>query len=231
MIGTIVNAAAVLVGGLLGLLLRGGIPQRLRDTVMQGLGLCVLIIGMRGAVATSDVMVLIVSIVAGGLLGEWINIEAHLAHMGERMEKRFTHTDAPEGQFAQAFMTASLMFCVGALAVVGPMDSGLRGDNTTLFVKAALDFVTALFFASAMGPGVLLGAVTVLCYQGAIALCARAIAPWMTEGVVAEMGAVGGLLILAIGMNMLGITKVRVGNLLPAMFVPMLYLPLMGLFS
>lgn len=229
MIGTLINVAAILLGTLLGVLLRRGIPARLRDTVMQGLGLCVILIGISGAVQTADTMCVIVSMVAGGLIGGAINIERQLDRLGKAAEHRFAK-DGEGGGFANAFVTASLVYCVGAMAIVGAMDSGLRGDHATLIAKSALDGVSAIFFASTLGPGVALSALAVLVYQGAIALLATWLAPLLTDPIINEMSAVGGLLIVAIGLNMLYDKHLSVGNLLPAIFVPMAYLPLSALF-
>lgn len=227
MIGTLINMVAILAGSALGLLLRKGIPDRLRDTVMQGLGLCVLLIGASGALKTADTMCVIISIVVGGLIGAAVNIERQLERLGEAAEKKFAHS---EGGFANGFVTASLVYCVGAMAIVGSMDSGLRGDHATLIAKSALDGVSAIFFASALGPGVALSAVAVFVYQGAIALLATWIAPLLTEPIITEMSAVGGLLIIGIGLNMIYDKHISVGNLLPAIFVPMAYIPIMNLF-
>ena len=227
MIGTLINMVAILAGSALGLLLRKGIPDRLRDTVMQGLGLCVLLIGASGALKTADTMCVIISIVVGGLIGAAVNIERQLERLGEAAEKKFAHS---EGGFANGFVTASLVYCVGAMAIVGSMDSGLRGDHATLIAKSALDGVSAIFFASALGPGVALSAVAVFVYQGAIALLATWIAPLLTDPIIIEMSAVGGLLIIGIGLNMIYDKHISVGNLLPAIFVPMAYIPIMNLF-
>jgi len=228
MLGTCVNAAAILAGGGLGLLLRGGIPERLRETIMQGLGLCVLLIGLRGALGTGDVMVVIASVVVGALLGETLRIEDRMERLGDSVQRLLTK-DADRG-FTQGFMTASLVYCVGAMAIVGALDGGLRGEHGTLFAKSALDGVSAVFFASAMGPGVLLSALPVLIYQGVLALSARVVAPVLSEGVMREMAAVGGLLIVGIGLNLLQIAKIRIGNLLPAIFIPVVYYPVIQLF-
>ena len=225
MLGVGINVATVLLGGALGLLLGRRVAQRLRDTVMQGLGLCVLVIGALSALETADVLALIVSCVLGGFLGEWINIEKRLENLGGRAERLLTRGEA-RGTFVQGVMTASLGFCVGAMSVVGSLESGLSGDHATLIAKAALDGVGAVFFAAAMGPGVLLSALVILLYQGAIALSASLVAPLLSQAVVTEMSAVGGALIVGIGLNMLGVAKIRVGNLLPAVFVPLVYVPL-----
>ena len=225
MVGVIINVAAVLAGGTLGLLLGGRVPQRLRETIMQGLALCILLIGAQGALETANVLAVIVCMVAGGLLGEALDIEKRLESLGALAERKFAH-GGQNGRFAQGFITASLLFCVGAMAVVGSLNAGLTGDNSTLIAKAALDLVTAVFFAAALGPGVLLAAAAVLVYQGAIALMAGWLAPVLTDEIVTEMSAVGGLLIMGLSFNMLGMAKIRVGNLLPAIFLPILYFPI-----
>ena len=225
MVGVIINVAAVLAGGTLGLLLGGRVPQRLRETIMQGLALCILLIGAQGALETANVLAVIVCMVAGGLLGEALDIEKRLESLGALAERKFAH-GGQNGRFAQGFITASLLFCVGAMAVVGSLNAGLTGDNSTLIAKAALDLVTAVFFAAALGPGVLLAAAAVLVYQGAIALMAGWLAPVLTDAIVTEMSAVGGLLIMGLSFNMLGMAKIRAGNLLPAIFLPILYFPI-----
>ncbi|HIT68873.1 MAG TPA: DUF554 domain-containing protein [Candidatus Aphodomonas merdavium] len=224
MVGVLINVAAVLAGGLLGLALGKRVPQHLRDTVMQGLGLCVLVIGAQGALATQNVMILIVSAVLGGLVGEVVDIEKRLEGLGARTERALTHGKGG-GRFTQGFMTASLVFCVGAMSIVGSLEAGLAGDNDTLIAKAALDGVGAVFFAAALGPGVLMSAAAILVYQGAIALLAGVLSPVLSDPAVNEMSAVGGMLVAAIGINMIGAAKIRVGNLLPAVFVPVAYFP------
>lgn len=228
MIGTLINTALVLIGGGLGLLLRKGIPERIRDTIMQGLSLTVMLIGISGAIKTNDVLCVIVSIVVGGLIGGLLDIEKQLDKLGKFAEKKLS---SEEGSVAKGFVTASLIFCVGAMAIVGAMDSGIRGDHSTLIAKGVIDAVTSVFLAATLGPGVLLSAVAILVYQGAIALLSIWIAPILTETVICEMGATGGLLVLGIGYNLLFPNqKIKVGNLLPAIFVPLLYLPIAGLF-
>ncbi len=231
MIGSLINCAAILVGSAIGLLLRGGISQRFRDTVMQGLALCVALIGMQGALRTVNVMVTILCMVIGGLIGEGINIERRLEQLGARAQRLFARRGGEDHRFSQAFVTASLVYCVGAMAIVGALDSGLRGDHTTLIAKSALDGISAVIFASTLGAGVALSGLAVLLYQGAIALFAGQIAGVLTQDVIREMSAVGGLLIIGISINMLGIAKLRVGNLLPAIFLPAVCLPVMALIA
>lgn len=229
MIGTLINAAAIVAGTLLGLLLRKGIPQRMRETVMQGLALCVVLIGVSGAIKAGDTMCVIVSMVVGGLLGSAVNIELRLEQLGDFAQRKLLRGQE-DNTFAKGFVTASLVYCVGAMAIVGSMDSGLRGDHSTLIAKSALDGVSAIFFASTLGAGVGMSAVAVFVYQGAIALLATWIAPLLTDPIINEMSAVGSLLIIAIGLNMMYDKHISVGNMLPAIFVPMAYVPLSALF-
>ncbi len=228
MIGTLINTAAILLGGAIGLLLRKGLRKDISDTVMQGLGLCVLLIGITGAIKTQNTLLVILSMVVGGVLGAWINIEKRLNRMGEYAQRRLVR-EGDGGSFAKGFVTASLVFCVGAMAVVGALDSGIRGDHSTLIAKAALAGVAALLFAGTMGPGVLLSALPVLVYQGLIALLGQWIAPILSDEVVREMSAVGGLLIVGLGLNMTVRTDIKVANLLPAVFVPLVYCPIAAL--
>lgn len=167
--------------------------------------------------------------VIGSLLGAWIDIELRLNNLGKAIERRVSPNGA-EGSVARGFVTASLVFCVGAMAIVGSMDSGLRGDHSTLIAKSILDGVFAIIFTSSMGWGVGLSALAVLVYQGAIAMLAMWIEPLLTTAIITEMSAVGGLLIMGIGLNMIYDKRIPVGNMLPAIFLPMAYLPLIGLF-
>lgn len=240
MIGTLINFAAIILGTAIGLLLRKGIPERLRDTVVQGQGLCVILVGLfstfksnaeTGGLIQADLTCVIICMVVGSLLGALIDIEKRLNNLGARIERKFAG-HAGEGSIAKGFVTASLVFCVGAMAIVGSIDSGLRGDHTTLISKSILDGVFSIFFASSLGIGVGLSAFAVLVYQGAIALLAQWIEPLLTEEIIMQMSAVGGLLIVGIGLNMVyDKHHIPVGNMLPAIFLPMAYIPLVGLFS
>ena len=220
MIGTLVHVAAVMLGSLLGLLLRKGLSQQLRTTLTTGMGLCVMLIGLKGAVGTSNEMLVILSIVLGGCIGVALKIEHRLNQLGEKLEKRFASHDS-DSNFGKGFVTASLMYCVGAMAIVGSMDSGLRGDHSTLFAKSILDGVSSIILTSTLGLGVMLSAASVLIYQGSIALLAQVVAPLLTEYAIQEMSAVGGLLIVGIGLNMIRKEHIPVGDLLPAIFVPL----------
>lgn len=219
MIGTLINAAAIIAGSLLGLLLRKGIPQQLKNTLVSGMGLCVLLIGVQGALGTGQVMLLILSVVIGGCIGVALQIEKRLDQLGQQLQKRFAQ--GSDDQFGKGFVTATLMYCVGAMAIVGSLDSGLRGDHTTLIAKSVLDGVNSIILASAMGPGVMLSAAAVLLYQGGIALLAQFVAPLLTDRAIAEMSAVGGVLIMGIGLNMIRREHIPVGDMLPAILLPL----------
>ena len=225
MTGTLINVATVLLGTAIGLLQRKGIPERMRDTVMQGQGLCVVLIGLTGAFQTTSAIGVIICMVVGSLLGAWIDIERRLGDLGASIENRVSGSKA-DGSLAKGFVSASLLFCVGSMAIVGSLEDGLSGDATTLIAKSVLDGVSAIFFASSMGVGVGLSAVAVLLYQGAITLMASWVGPFLSDAVINEMSAVGGLLIAGIGLNMIYDQKrIPVGNMLPAIFMPILYVP------
>lgn len=217
MLGTIVNFIAIILGGLSGVFFGKVFPDRLKATVIQGIALTVMIIGLQMALKTNSVLIIIASLVIGGIIGESINIEARLNDFGSYLEKKFSGKG--EGQFTKAFVTTSLIYCVGAMAIVGALEDGLNGNHSILFAKSALDGITAIIFSSSMGIGVLFAAAPVFLYQGSISLFAGLLQGVLSETVVAEMSAVGGLLIFGIGINMLGIKEIKVGNLLPGIFV------------
>lgn len=216
--GTIVNAAAVVVGASVGLI-RPQIRERTKSTILQGLSLAVILIGINmGLSDSSDILIVILSMVIGGLLGEWVDIEGGLLKFGQMVERR-THK-LSNGQFAEAFVASSLVFCVGAMTVVGAIQSGVKSSNTILFAKSLLDMFSALVFATTLGVGVVFSALVVFCYEGLIATVAYfAGAAIQNDAIIACMNATGGLLIIGIGINLMGLKKISVGNLLPAMFV------------
>ena len=232
MIGTLINVAAILVGSTIGLLLKRSFRQSMADVVMQGLGLCVMLIGFTGAIETDNVLLMILSVVVGGVIGSLIGIGRRLNDVGEYAQRKLIRAENCENNtFAKAFVTASLVFCVGAMAVVGALDSGVRGDHSTLIAKSALDGVASIVFASALGPGVMLSALPVLLYQGSIAVLGNLVAPLLGTLVVQEMSAVGGLLIIGVGLNMLIKSEIQVADLLPAIFIPTIYFPIASLFQ
>lgn len=227
-LGTVVNVATILVGGLIGIFSGKLLNERLKDTIMQALALVVLFIGISGIIAgvTKDdfsahyTMVIIISLVLGTLISSIIDIEKHLENFGTWCEKK---AGAYSANFAEGFVTASLVFCVGAMAIVGSLEDGLSGNFSTLFAKSAIDGVAALIFASTLGVGVVFSAFAVGVYQGFITALSIFVAPLLTEGVISQMSITGSLLIMAIGINMLGIhKKIKVGNMLLSVFIPII---------
>ena len=227
MIGVLVNVGAILAGGTIGLLLKQGLPERVTKVIMQGIGLSVLVIGISGAIETNNMLLLVMSLVLGGAIGALIKIDYRLERFGEYVESKFSET---ENGFAKGFVITTLIYCVGAMAIVGSIEAGVQGDNTTLFVKSILDGVTAIVFAATLGYGVLFSSIPVLIYQGAMVLLGIQLEPLITDTLVNEIGAVGGVIIIGIGLTLLEIKKINLGDLLPALFIPVIYFIILGLF-
>ena len=228
LLGTTVNAFAIIIGGVLGLLLKGGIPEKVKENVMNGLALCVLIIGISGAIKVNNLLLVIFSIVAGSIIGELIDFDRLLQRFGDRIERQFK---GKGGSVSEGFVTSSLLFCVGAMAIVGSLESGLTNNHQTIFAKSMIDGITSIVFASSMGVGVILSAVSVFIYQGFITLGATFLRTILIQSVILDMTAVGSLLIIGLSLNMLKITKIKVANLLPAVFIPIFYQILYPYFS
>ncbi|UCD89578.1 MAG: DUF554 domain-containing protein [Desulfobacterales bacterium] len=220
MLGTIVNTLAIIAGSLLGLVFRGGIPKKYHVTIMQAISLAVILIGVKMALKTDAILLVIFSLVIGSLMGELIKIEERLENLGKFFETRFAKN---QSGLAKGFVVTSLIFCVGSMAIVGSLESGLTGNHQTLFAKSALDGLSSIIFASSFGIGVLFSSIPVFLYQGFITLTATLIKPYLVAEVINQMSAVGGLLIMAIGINLLDIQRIKVGNMLPAIFIPLVY--------
>lgn len=220
MFGTLVNVATIIIGALVGIFLRKGIAERFKLTIMQGISLVVCLIGVNMAIKTANEIIVILIMVVGGLIGEALNIEGFLTTIGKRLNSL---VKVEEGDFIKAFVSSSLVYCVGAMAIMGSLQSGLTGKHSILLAKSALDGITAIIFSSSMGIGVMFSALPVLIYQGLLTLLAESVQGILTDAVVREMTATGGLLIIAIGVNMLGFNKFKVANLLPAIFVAILF--------
>lgn len=223
--GTLVNTATVIIGSLIGMGLGNILPDRLRTTVMSGLGLCTLFVGISGTLGGENQLITIISMVIGAIIGELCDLDGHLNRFAEGLEKKFRKNgQGGKTSLAEGFVTASLLFCVGAMTIVGALNDGLMGDHRLLFTKATLDFVSSIIFASSMGFGVLLAGAAVFVIQGSIACLASLVAPVLqaNAAVIPEMTVVGSLLIIGISLNMLGVTKLKVMNYVPAIFVPVL---------
>ena len=226
MLGTIVNCIAIIIGTLCGITLKKGFPENIKSIIMQGFSITVILIGVSMAIESQNQLIVTLSIVIGGVLGELLKIEDRLNQVGALLEKRFSNR---EGNFTQAFVTASLVYCIGAMAIMGAIEAGLTGNYNTLFIKSILDGVSSIVFSSSLGIGVGFAALPVFIYQGSITLASSFIKSFLTDAIITEMTSTGGLLILGIGINMLGTgAKIKVGNLLPAIFVS---IPLTIIFS
>jgi uncharacterized protein len=222
--GTLINAATVLVGTVIGTVLGDRLPERIRETVMHALGLFTLAVGVAEALSAfqgpladftrASAVVVLGSVLVGGIIGELLHIEAGLAGLGERLRQRFGGSQA---RFTEGFVVASLVFCVGPLTVLGSIQDGLRGDYQLLAIKSVLDGFAALAFSSVLGWGVGFAVITILVYQGALSLGASAVAGAFSPAMIGALTATGGLLILAIGLRLLEVKQIRVGNLLPAL--------------
>lgn len=219
--GVIVNTAAIIVGSLLGVLLGKHFPKRLSDAILTGSSLCVIYIGIDGVTSGTNALIVILSMVIGAIIGELLQLDSRLHTLGDRLEQRFSQNGP--SRISEGFVSGSLLFCVGAMAVVGALNSGLIGDHSTLYAKSILDGVISLVFATTMGIGVAFSAAAVFLYQGLIAVCASFAAPYLGDAVISNMKCVGSLLILGLGLNMLGITKIKVMNYVPAIFFPILF--------
>ena len=234
--GTIINALAILAGSAVGMGIHAlagrfsavlgakgvRLGERLQAIVMQGVALCVLYIGVTGSLKGQNTLVAILSMVIGAILGELLDLDSRMGKLGQWVQDKLSHILKSGGSVAEGFVTAALLFCVGAMAIVGALENGLTGNFDTLKAKAVLDGVSAIVFASSLGIGVALSAGAVLIYQGVIALAAGALSPLLGEAVIAEMPCVGSLLIVALSFNMLGMAKIKIMNLLPAIFLPIL---------
>lgn len=219
MIGTIVNVIAIIIGSLIGFLVRGKLPERFQNIVIQGISLAVLIIGLQmafSAESTKGTLVVIFSLVIGGIIGELLKVESRLEGFGEKIQARFGSDD---GLFVQGFVQSSLIYCVGAMAIMGAIQDGLNNDPSILFTKSLLDGTASVAFSATFGIGVLFSSIPVLLYQGSISLLASWAQKLLNQDVVAMMTATGGLLIMAIGLNMLLSAEIKIGNLLPSIFV------------
>ena len=216
--GTIVNVIAIFLGCSVGFILKSKFPERIGKIIMQAIGLASLLIGAQMALKTNNILLVIFSLVIGGVIGEIIGIEEGLERFGERVKLKFKSNDTSE-RFVEGFVTASLLYCVGSMAIMGALKEGLSGNPDILYAKSLLDGVTSIAFTAAMGIGVLFSAIPVFLYQGGITLLARLIKDFLSSEIINEMTAVGGILILGIGFGLLEIKKIKIGNLLPAILV------------
>ena len=214
--GTLVNTVAVLVGSGLGVLLKTGLAENYKETVMQTLGLAVGIIGIKMALASENFIMVILSLVIGAIMGEYFTLNKKIDNLGQKLTAK---CGEKYGDVGVGFVTASLIYCIGAMAIVGALQDGINGDAGILYAKALLDGISAIVFAATLGIGVSLSALSILVYQGSITLLAGVLQPLLIPAVITEITATGGVLIIAIALSMLNILKIRIANLLPSMLV------------
>lgn len=220
--GAVVNFFLVIIGSLLGLLFKKGIPEKIRQTLMTGMAFCVLYIGITGLFeAQANILVMIVCMALGSIIGEVIDLDKRVNNLGLRIENSFKKKDS-NTKIAEGFVAATLLFCVGAMTIVGSIDSGINGDNTTLYSKSVIDCIAAVALTSSMGIGVIFAAASTLVIEGGLTLLAGVISPILSDYIIAQMSVIGSLLIIALALNMLGVTKIKVMNFVPAILLPLL---------
>ena len=228
MTGVLVNVLAIIIGCTLGLIFKKFIKDSYKETIMSGIAITVIIMGIMNVIETNELLVVIVSVVLGSLIGEIIDIEGKINRFASSLSIKFQKEDDDESTFAEGFVTTTLIYCVGAMAIVGSLESGLTGNHDTLYAKSLLDGVSGIIFASTFGLGVIFSAGPVFLYQGAIVLGATFIKDLLTPEMITEISAVGGILIIAIALNILDLKKIRIGNMLPAIVIPVVYFIIRG---
>ena len=227
MIGTMINAGAIVLAGFCGLLLRRGIPDNISSAMQKALGVLIIVIGIQYGIKAENFAIIGLGLAGGVVIGEWRNWDGRLTALGERLQSRFGNG---KSEFANGFITASILFCVGAMAVVGSLEEGLYGNYQILLVKSMLDAIFSILFAASMGIGVLFSALPVLVYQGSISLLAGLVEPILTDPVLTNVTSLGGILIVALGLNLLGVTSTKVANLLPGLLLVPMIMAVLSLF-
>lgn len=220
MLGVLVNTIAIIAGSLIGILLKKGLPERISKALTTAIGLAVVYIGIDGMMSGENTLVLVLSMVIGAVIGTFLDLDRRLDTLGKRIENKFKGNE--NTKIAEGFVSATLLFCVGAMAIVGALQSGLNGNHETQYTKAILDFISAIILASTLGWGVMLAAASVFVLQGSVVLLAQLVEPYLNSYVIGEMTCAGSVLIIALALNMLEITKIKLMNLLPAMFMPVI---------
>lgn len=222
MLGVIVNTIAVILGSSIGLIFKKGIPEKMTQGIMTGIGLCTIYIGVSGSLSGENVLVVIISMVLGAIVGIAIDIDGRINSLGDWISNRMPRKEKEQTSIAEGFVTASLLFCIGAMTIVGSLNAGLLGDNEMLFTKSLLDLISSILLSVSLGIGVLFSAAFVFLFQGGIVLLAGVLEPILSANAIAEITCVGSLMIIALGFNIIGIAKIKVANYLPAiLFVPL----------
>ncbi len=230
MIGVLVNTLAVIAGSSVGLMFRRGIPEKISKAVMTAIGLCTLYLGISGGLVGQNAIIVILALVLGAGLGTALDIDGAISRLGRWVESRFRQPMGGGASIGEGFVTASLLFCIGSMTIVGSLNAGLSGDNTMLFAKSVLDLISSTMLAVSLGLGVLLSAAFVLVFQGAIVLLAQVLAPVLSQAAIAEMSCAGSILIIGLGLNLLQLTKIKVADMLPAIVLSPVIVAVAGLF-
>lgn len=228
MLAVLINVATVLIGSTIGLIFGSRIKENYTQGIMMAIALCTFVIGVQSAIQTSNILIVMVCLVIGTVIGVWLKLDDRMNGASDRIKERLKGTKLGNGPFAEAFMTTTMLFCVGTMTVIGSIEAGLNHNYDILIAKSIMDLMSSLIFAAALGAGVMLSAVSVLVIQGGIALLASVAAPILTTEVVTEMSAVGGTLFIGMAINLLGISHkhIKIGDMLPGIFLPILYFPL-----
>ena len=233
MLAVFINVAAVLIGSTIGLLFGNRINDSFSKGIMMAIALCTFVIGVQSAVQTSNILIVMICLVLGTVIGVALHLDDRMNGAADRIRDRLKGTKLGDGPFAEAFMTTTMLFCVGTMTVIGSIEAGLNHNYQILIAKSIMDFMSSLIFAAALGPGVMLSAVSVLVIQGGIALLASLAEPVLTTEVVTEMTAVGGTLFIGMAINLMGISekKIKIGDMLPGILLPILYFPLKAIIT
>ena len=228
MVAVLVNVATVLLGSAVGLIFRNKINEKFTKAVISALALVTILIGLSSALGTADILCVIICMALGTIIGELIRIDDGIEGAGDFIKRKLLKGKNKENRFTEGFVTACIVFCVGSMTIMGSFEAGINGNNSIIYAKSALDFVSSMMFAAAMGMGVPFAALFVLVFQGALTLLAGVLAPFLSAAVVAEMSAVGGVILVGMGINMLELSprRIKVANMLPAIFLPIAYVPL-----
>lgn len=228
-----VNTAAVLLGSLIGILFRSRLKEGLRNGVMKALGLCTVLIGVSSAIQTGNVLAVILCMVLGTILGELLNIDGRIESLGDTIKKKLPSGSLASGSFTDGFVSASILFCIGSMTIMGSLEAGIRHNYSIIYAKSMMDFISSMAFGAAMGFGVTCSALFVLVFQGGLTLLSAWIGTALSDVVVTEMSAVGGVILIGMALNLLQCSRerIKVSNMLPAIFLPILYFPVLSLIS
>lgn len=219
MTGVLINVCTVILGSTVGLLFKKSISRKYSDAVMTGIGLCVILIGIQGMLKGENALITIISMVIGALIGTALDIDGKLNGIGDRLSKKIRTKDSRKGSLAEGFVTASLVFCIGAMTILGSLDAGLKGDNTTLITKSILDLFSSMMLSASLGIGVIFAAAFVFVFQGGIVLLAGVLEPFLDSFAIGEITCVGSVMIMGLGLNLAGIAKIKVANYFPALLL------------